>query len=1321
MPENTDSERPNAPRGGGLAYLDTQRAALRELLELSSTVVDPIEAEIEQRLRDARATADKTLSEATAETETQFRQDLAEAEQAHAGWVAQVEKEYEAAQDTLANNTRKSLERSTAEFREIEREARRQKEDSLLIVETVAESTINGLRKDFQALQRQVITQRERLKSLGTRTARLLEEYGHEPEPIVTSAAEHPAPQDDFVAVHERCAKEAADHLAALQMLSTPQLFVGARPYVLLTAICVAAVGLVGVLSVVGIPRFPSFFILGPVVLVVALVLSLLIGRNMKREAHAQIREEYEPIQRALSAAQQALDLRLASAAQQLKWDEAQALQRRDDETRATNDRCRAVVAEAEQRHSASRNGIESARAARQEKLAQRRVSVLQQSADEHGQKVGKLRAQYERDTAGARRAYEQRIADCQREYGSARAALEARWSAGLTCIRQLLDETDALDLQRHFDWSAGAPAQWAPPDTFAALAPFGHWRVDLSQLAASVRGLAPFLDARPAQVSTPALLYLPEKCSLLLETERTGRPEAISALRAIMLRLLTSLPPGRVHFTIIDPVGLGENFAGFMHLVDYEEALVGGRIWTESDHIEARLTELTSHMENVIQKYLRNEFETIDAYNEQAGELAEPYRFLVIADFPANFNEGAARRLNSIFSSGPRCGVFTLIARDKRLPTPPDVRLEDLQNGSVHLVHEGDRFVYQDELLRQFPLTLYAPPTEEVLTQIMHAVGRGAKDSLRVEVPFESIAPSPAQCWSGDASNLISAPLGHTGAVRLQHLRLGRGMAQHVLIAGKTGSGKSTLLHVLVTNLALWYNPDEIEFYLVDFKKGVEFKTYVTHQLPHARAIAIESDREFGVSVLQRLDAEMARRGELFRAAGVQDLPAYRAVADRSPPRTLLIVDEFQVFFTEDDKLAQEAMILLDRLVRQGRAFGIHVLLGSQTLGGTSGLARSTMGQMAVRIALQCSEADSQLILDDTNVAARLLSRPGEAIYNDAGGLVEGNSPFQTAWLPDEQRITYLQRIAAFARARGSRCDPPVVFEGNAPADVRQNRLLARLLDAREWPAASAAQRAWLGEAVAIKDPTSVTFKRQSGSNLLLVGQRDAAALAMMANAMLCLAAGQAPHAARFVILDGRPADGARQADGFRDVAARLPHEVQFVGWREVAAVLAEIARETQRRLDTDQTDAPAIYVLVYALQRYRMLRRQNDNFTFSVEDEEKPPAPDAQFAELLREGPSFGVHVLAWADTLATLDRTLDRQALGEFDNRVLFQMSAADSSNLIDTPEANQLGLYRALLYSEERGLLEKFRPYAAPDADWLAYAEHCLARRLAPGQT
>ena len=110
---------------------------------------------------------------------------------------------------------------------------------------------------------------------------------------------------------------------------------------------------------------------------------------------------------------------------------------------------------------------------------------------------------------------------------------------------------------------------------------------------------------------------------------------------------------------------------------------------------------------------------------------------------------------------------------------------------------------------------------------------------------------------------------------------------------------------------------------------------------------------------------------------ANVQDLPGYRGATGAVMPRCLLVVDEFQELFVEDDKTAQDAALLLDRLVRQGRAFGIHVILGSQTLGGAYSLARSTIGQMAVRIALQCSDADSQLILGDNNGAGRYRCGP--------------------------------------------------------------------------------------------------------------------------------------------------------------------------------------------------------------------------------------------------------------------------------------------------------------------------------------------------------
>ena len=207
-----------------------------------------------------------------------------------------------------------------------------------------------------------------------------------------------------------------------------------------------------------------------------------------------------------------------------------------------------------------------------------------------------------------------------------------------------------------------------------------------------------------PPPFAVPTTLTYPRLGSLLIQADRDSRPQALRAMQMVMARLLTTLPPGRVRFTIIDPIGRGENFAGFMHLADHDDALIGGRIWTEQEQIEQRLADMTEHMETVIQKYLRNEYETIDAYNAQAGELAEPYRVLVIADFPTGFEGEAAKRLASICTSGARCGVYTLIMQDLRQTLPVGSHLDEVERNSVNIVSERRSLCRQGRNLQPLP-----------------------------------------------------------------------------------------------------------------------------------------------------------------------------------------------------------------------------------------------------------------------------------------------------------------------------------------------------------------------------------------------------------------------------------------------------------------------------------------------------------------------------------------------------------------------------------------------------------------------------------------
>ncbi|CAN5678174.1 hypothetical protein BH11VER1_BH11VER1_16260 [soil metagenome] len=880
---------------------------------------------------------------------------------------------------------------------------------------------------------------------------------------------------------------------------------------------------------------------------------------------------------------------------------------------------------------------------------------------------------------------------------------IETNWKSQIEPLYRAMDAMN-VEMDRRFPpWSDALVEEWLPPDQFTPATKFARLDLDLTKLPHGLPKDPRLALPGLAQVHVPLALTFPLQGSILFETRGSGNETVTGTLNNIILRLLASTPPGKLSFTILDPVGLGQNFAGLMHLADYEESLINRRIWTQRDQIEERLAEMSEHIEKVIQMYLRNEYATITEYNEQAGSVAEKYHFLVVADLPTNFSETAVRRLQSIAASGPRCGIYTLIHWDQRQPLPDGFVADELRQNSVCIRQDKDTFILTSPTPGNAVLSFDSPPGPDLAVSLVHKIGASSIDSNRVQVPFSQITPKPEELWTNDSTNELRIAIGRTGATKHQVLAIGKGTRQHALFAGKTGSGKSTLFHVIITNLALAYSPDQVEFYLIDFKKGVEFKCYASKLLPHARVVAIESDREFALSVLQKVDSELKRRGDLFRKLGVQDIAGYKRAGGTEPmPRSLLIIDEFQEFFVEDDTIAQTASLLFDRIVRQGRAFGIHVLLGSQTLGGAYSLARATLGQMVIRVALQCNEADAYLIMDENNSAPRLLTRPGEGIYNDAAGALEGNSPFQVVWLPDDERDQWLDKVQELAVVKEYHHDGPLVFEGNAPAEIRENHLLIKALLNK--PVVSpVSPRCWLGAPNSIKGPTEVVFHRQSGNHLLIVGQREEASVTMIGLSMLALAAQHPVGTVKFVLLQSAQV-GTPDADFFQQIIKTIPHEVTEAQGIDIAEVMNDLATELKARVSGDSDGAsPSVFVFIHGLHKYKKLR-QEDDFSFSMSDDGGSSNPGAQFVELITEGSSHGMHIITTVDTFNNVNRSMSRKALSEFEMRVVFQMSANDSASLIDSPKAGNLGLHRALFYSEHEGTLETFRPYASPDAAW-----------------
>ena len=781
-----------------------------------------------------------------------------------------------------------------------------------------------------------------------------------------------------------------------------------------------------------------------------------------------------------------------------------------------------------------------------------------------------------------------------------------------------------------------------------------------------------------------PLALHRRTHNAVIIRADADSMAGAVDWIHAMLWRAFCLAGPAGVHATLIDPIGRGQNFTPFMALADHDPMLVHHRVWTTTESIEAKLSELAHWGEDVLQSNLRDRFETIEEYNAIAGSMGQPYRVVAAVGLPTGLTRDAHHHLQSLIRSGRRLGVTTLMVVPDDAAWPSDMPEFDGPSVlNIHMTGGPPRLLgvpgWEDTSIDPI-----VGPAAKDRTELVAKIGRAATDAATVEVPLGDVLDA-ADAGAREAADTISIPIGSQGAGRTLAMTLGEGVRQHVLIAGKTGSGKSSLLHAMITSAAYHYRPDQLQLFLLDFKKGVEFKPYAESGLPHLRVVGIESEREFGVSVLKRLDEELQIRGESFRAAGVNSLADFRRKTGSPLPRLMLVVDEFQEWFVRDDRVASDAAMYLDRLVRQGRSFGVHVIMASQSLAGAYSLPRATLGQMAVRVALQCGESDAGLIFTDDNMAARLLKHPGEAIYNDASGLVEGNQPMQVAFVRPTRHVEMLASISARDQSFAEHLPATVVFEGN-----RACRWTAAMDQTVKDENAGSSPVMLLGESVRIGPPTSIRWSRQTGRNVLLI------------------TSGTTTHEVLMTMLISlRKSDPSLPIDYFH--AARADDPIEFsdrmnqsgIAHREIKPRDTESRlRELVGSLEDRDDDAPMQVVVIDPLDRFRDLR-QSDRYDLSFSNQEPTAAADLQ--RLLRDGPAAGILVIITCGSAETLSRWLPRSSMHDLELKILGPMTANDSSLLIDSNEASQLSAATLLVFDESDGSLSKFRHCELPDPD------------------
>jgi S-DNA-T family DNA segregation ATPase FtsK/SpoIIIE len=785
--------------------------------------------------------------------------------------------------------------------------------------------------------------------------------------------------------------------------------------------------------------------------------------------------------------------------------------------------------------------------------------------------------------------------------------------------------------------------------------------------------------DGRPGQglPPAPAVARFAGHGHVLI-SERGFADGARSLLQALTLRLATAARPGTVRFALADPVGQGRYLSAFLRLP--AQLRVGQGVAASPAETEALLTALTSHVVEVTQTRLTNVYDSVEAYNAATTGATVPYHVLVLAGFPAGVGDRAGELLGLLARNGPRSGLYIVGTVDPGLEMPRGFDLAELSALATTLSRDQHGNLTWDD--PDFGVGVIEPdqmPEAARANPWLDAVGIAAGSAHR-DLPFARIAVPRAQRWAGDATDGLDVQIGVDSKGEPQHFVMGVRGVHHGLVGGDVRMGKTNLLHVLISQLALRYPPDELELYLLDFKE-VEFDAYLTERLPHARAITSRTDREFGLSMLRRFHDEIERRARLCREAKVTDLPDYRRETGRALPRALVIMDEFQVLFSEEDRLAREAGRLLADIAKRGAAFGLHLLLATQSPGGPlAAYLRPVYEQMALRIALGCTQPSvSQAILGEGNDAATRLVRAGDAIYNDRRG--EGANPvMRIAMLPTRDRLALIGDIRGLGGGR--EYPPPASFDPDAPASFAPG------------PAAGRAVQAWLGEAIEIKPATTATFERYPRSNLLIVGG-EAHGHGLLLATLLSAAVQAGPERVRFTIAEfTRPSSAFH---GFFAPARDLPHEVRIADRRTAGEALDDLLDDLDARLEgtagADAAAQPERFLLIAGMHRWHELLAEGDYG--------RPSETAAQLVRLADKGPDTGIHVVAWTDGYVTAERALRRAGLGFFGLRaVLRVLSPAESDALLGVSAAASLdddrALYRDTEWPAEQ--VEKFKPYS-----------------------
>lgn len=771
---------------------------------------------------------------------------------------------------------------------------------------------------------------------------------------------------------------------------------------------------------------------------------------------------------------------------------------------------------------------------------------------------------------------------------------------------------------------------------------------------------------------------------NLIIRHNNNTKQKAHQVVNSLVGRLMASSSPGKLNVAMID----AEEMDGTCDVFKFLNRNIF-QILARPEDIRKYLDEKERHIGNIIQNLLLGSVKSLYDYN-QAKENKEPYHVIVIEDFPVGFNSESLSLLQKILKNGVRAGVnVIMLVNEDKIDCSEDTR--KAYNSSNMGQLERSCSVYN--LTNSEDQIEFDSFTDEHLRKIVQYVNSGVEIRKEEAILFADYMTNQSEWWQRRSAKYIEIPFGMSEDRQIQKLKITQESGQNsAVVIGIPGSGKSVFLHALICNAAINYSPDELNMYLIDFS-GVEFNSYALHNLPHARVIAPEAEREFGLSILNELVEEGARRMELCRNNDVSNIVDLKA---KNPslhiPRLLVIIDEFQkIFEIENDLISREANAKIHTIIQEFRKFGINLVLATQKLPSSSILPKDLI---ANRVVFKSSSADfSSLISLPINGKVPQL-HTGECIYNSESGSPYDNHKVQGFLVTKHDIDKLLNQISEFSdNLHYKRKHDMVVFRGNDLPEFRNRRVARCHQTPSNMPESIGI---YLGESISIHETdVCAILRKESANNILILGGESHVAQRIAYYATISASTAHTDQSATFVTLNFMRREDTLNEE-LQSVFESLPFSSQIVSkTAEIVETLTAIKEEIDERRKDEERPQDHIYLSIYAFQLARMFDkggRRGDDVSES----------GMLLDYILKNGPAVGVFTIMQCDNWDNLSRI--GNPLSSFTYRVALQMTENDSNKIVGSSIASKLfvfnrpsSVYRAYFRDNNRNINIKFKPY------------------------